>query len=1328
MLFFRTKRAQRQLTTPPSRQSARLRLESLEDRLAPATFNVLNTNDSGAGSLRQAILDANSSAGGDDIVFDHSLRGAINLINALPNLEEDVNIQGNGADVLTVSRSQAPGTPDFSVFHVNPGVTAGIRDLAITNGRAAAGGGIFNEGSLTIERVVVAGNSATQTGGGISNGTFPPTGSPILNVISSTVSNNTNLAGGFGAGGIDGESGAINIINSTISGNQAINSQSAGGVGIYGGTLLIQHSTVTGNVASGQSGGGIDAFGSSVVIFNTIVAGNTGGGNADVEGSFTSTGHNLIGKLNAATGFGNSDLTGTIASPLDAKLGALQDNGGPTPTHALLNGSPAIDAGDNTNPSPNDQRGGLRIANNTIDIGSFEVQPTIGTTVQVFGFDTLNPGDFLNDNIVVGTMVTNTGPPTGTVTVREGNTTLATGPLSGGTIALQAQLLTEGEHDLLVEYSGDGLFEPSQFTVRYLVAAGKIWVGGDTTDGKLSTASNWRDGIAPSAGDQIIFSHNARGSRNLINDLPPALAVTSGVIFNGTGYDISGNLITLQGPVVQKGMEDNTLGGNKIHAPILLDVGAGLFTIEQSPGGFDPLQLLGTVSGPSGILKQGVGTLSLSGANTYQGITQIQQGIVAIDHPSALGDTAAGTIVAGGASLSLLGQALTGAQTFAAEPLSLAGAGAIEGALVGTFGDLTFPGPIELAADTTIAVESGSLTLSGPVSGAGGLRQRGSGILRLTQPATFTGTTTISDGVLQANSLPPNGGVVIEEGGTLAGSGTVGAVTVQAGGIISPGNSPGAIAASGGLTLQQDALYRLDVDAYLPPGIGFDQIQAPSVNIDNATLQVMPNTANLQQGRANDFVIIDNQGTAPTTGQFKDMPEGSVMTIGGFQFRITYRGGTGNDVVLSQVGKASDFPQEDQSFVGAIYQDLLGRVPDEGGQKFFLTIVTTAQAQAWRNVANVFTQSAEYRGQIVRDAYTSLLGRTASNGDVSFWVANLAAGLTTEQLMAAIVGSGEYGARQAGKDADPDLAWLKGAYPDLLKRDLDAGGQNFWLVVLKSGGARQDVALQLQASNEVRGNLVNQFYTDYLQRSAADGDRAFWTSVLGSQTREQVLAGIAGSQEAFQKSGNTQTTWLAGLYQKLLKRAPDAGGLGFFQNVLIDSSSTARRDTAGAIGSSGEHRGQLVRDWYTTYLGRAAGDGDIAFWNGAMSSGATQEQVQAAIIGSAEYLAKAGGTNATFLDKLYKDVLGRDRDPGSQSFLDALNGGLVSREQIAGIILGSGEAHNRLVGGFYTKFLGRSASSADLQFWDSSLRGGARVEDVIGLIMSSSEYYQRPRT
>jgi hypothetical protein len=107
-------------------------------------------------------------------------------------------------------------------------------------------------------------------------------------------------------------------------------------------------------------------------LWNTIVAGNTHTGSpSDVDGSIVSNGHNLIGDTNGSSGWVASDLLN-----VDPNLGPLQDNGGPTQTMALLPGSPAIDAGDNTDAPEWDQRGEgyPRIVNGTIDIGAFEVQ------------------------------------------------------------------------------------------------------------------------------------------------------------------------------------------------------------------------------------------------------------------------------------------------------------------------------------------------------------------------------------------------------------------------------------------------------------------------------------------------------------------------------------------------------------------------------------------------------------------------------------------------------------------------------------------------------------------------------------------------------------------------------------------------------------------------------------------------------------------------------------------------------------------------------------------------------------------------------------------
>ena len=187
-------------------------------------------------------------------------------------------------------------------------------------------------------------------------------------------------------------SGTLNVTNSTISGNTA---PSGGGIyNAFGHSVNIASSTITANEANGtgefQQGGGITNFGGTVTVKNSIVAGNatTTGDNPDVRSdgnaggaAFYSLGYNLIGIVGTATGFGAvGDQVGTVGSPADPLLSPLANNGGPTRTHALVPGSPAIDAGDNEGAPANDQRGvgfprvvdGDGDGRATIDIGALE--------------------------------------------------------------------------------------------------------------------------------------------------------------------------------------------------------------------------------------------------------------------------------------------------------------------------------------------------------------------------------------------------------------------------------------------------------------------------------------------------------------------------------------------------------------------------------------------------------------------------------------------------------------------------------------------------------------------------------------------------------------------------------------------------------------------------------------------------------------------------------------------------------------------------------------------------------------------------------------------
>jgi hypothetical protein len=194
-----------------------------------------------------------------------------------------------------------------------------------------SGGGIGNTGTLTLNSSTLSGNSTNGPGYGSGGGGIENRGT--LTVVASTFSANSETNGGSG-GGID-NNGTLTVANSTFSGNSA-NVGYANGAGIanYRGTLAVVSSTFSGNSTCCGS-----IYNSSTVptLQDTIVAQNPTGVNC--YGSFTSNGYNLSSDGSCVFS-GPGDLNNT-----DPRLGPLQNNGGPTQTQALLPGSPAIDAG-----------------------------------------------------------------------------------------------------------------------------------------------------------------------------------------------------------------------------------------------------------------------------------------------------------------------------------------------------------------------------------------------------------------------------------------------------------------------------------------------------------------------------------------------------------------------------------------------------------------------------------------------------------------------------------------------------------------------------------------------------------------------------------------------------------------------------------------------------------------------------------------------------------------------------------------------------------------------------------------------------------------------
>jgi 6-phosphogluconolactonase (cycloisomerase 2 family) len=369
----------------------------------PTVFTVTNTNDSGAGSLRQAVLDANTDGGGV-IIFEptfFAVPRTILLTTGQISLLSNIIISSPAPGRLTI---QVAGTASAvnRAFNVGTGATAFLTGLTLTGGNVLnPGGAIFNSSLLTLSNCVITGNTAASVGGGIRN----QGASAVLNIVNTTIHGNTAIGGISGGGGID-STGTLFIANSTISGNTKTNATgNAGGI-FSSGTTTLTNSTVTRNAAAGTGGAsGVLRTAGTVTVRNTIIAENqNNAANPDVAGAFADSGggFNLIGNVGTATGFNQTgDQTGTGASPLNPGLvKVLALNGGTVPTHALLPNSPAVDKGSNFN-ATNDQRGFARPFDNpTIpnpadgaDIGAFERRAFEPNVTAPFDFDGDNKTD-----------------------------------------------------------------------------------------------------------------------------------------------------------------------------------------------------------------------------------------------------------------------------------------------------------------------------------------------------------------------------------------------------------------------------------------------------------------------------------------------------------------------------------------------------------------------------------------------------------------------------------------------------------------------------------------------------------------------------------------------------------------------------------------------------------------------------------------------------------------------------------------------------------------------------------------------------------------------
>jgi autotransporter-associated beta strand protein len=318
------------------------------------------------------------------------------------------------------------------------------------------------------------------------------------------------------------------------------------------------------------------------------------------------------------------------------------------------------------------------------------------------------------------------------------------------------------------------------------------------------------------------------------------------------------------------------------------------------------LNLAGAINGPGALTATGSGSLTFSGsiANAYAGLTTVNGGTLVLGKATGTLAVPNNLVVNSGSTVRLASSLQTmqsadvlvnsgGLLDFSAYTIyfdTLRGSGTVN------FG---VNGWVELGWYNGTSEFDGSFTGTGYASGWT-VGKTGSGTFTIGGNSSYTaGITHVLQGKIVINGSQPQIPVTVDSGAIIGGSGTVGIITAN--GMISPGTSP-VILNSSNVTFSASGNFTVNLTGPNPGPGGYDQLNVSgTVSLANATLTVIPAfTVPVSIGQQ--FTILNHNGTGPITGTFNGFPEGSLFTAGAYKFRISYVGGTGNDVVLTLWG------------------------------------------------------------------------------------------------------------------------------------------------------------------------------------------------------------------------------------------------------------------------------------------------------------------------------------------------------------------------------------------------------------------------------------------
>jgi len=873
--------------------------------IVSGTGNLVKTN---VGTLRMDGAGHNTYSG---FTRFHGGVLELNKFAIFPTLTNFIAIAGNltvgdgngvvGTDVLRLlADDQIANTSDVTVknsgtFDLNDRDDH-IGTLTMQGGTIDTGTGkLFLGGNLT---TIDDPNTATINGnlslGGASRDFVVNSGAPAADLrINATLSSDNVTI--FGTSGFTKTGGGSLFLagTNTYNGTTIIDD---GQVALLADRALGATATPLGAPAGVVVNGNGNLFLSGVQVTNEdlTINGSNPGGNFNASGASVWTGEIL---LNSAT-FLSSSGSFLLLGPITGTGGFTKLSGGSltlagtnantySGTTTVRDGTLLLDK-DTTAVIDGAMSGPLVIGEDELPVNTDVVQyvrccqlpDDTDITLNSSGLLDLNGfGDNIGDLIFNGGDVDAPLPgsilPTGNITVNRNTNSQSI--ISGRMSVLSSPIIDVTGHH----------FSPDLNITAVLIGAGSLTKNGVGEVGL--TATNTYSGTT-TVNDGFLIVDNSSG----LGTTAGGTVVNSGAVLAlRFGVDIPAEALSLAGSGQSGfGALDSSFGSNSWAGNITLTSDA---TISVDSGDF--LNLPGSITGSFDITKTDTGTLILSGgtANSFDemivnaGALLLDKNVanVALTGPISLGDGS------GSDTIRLLrdNQISDTSQITMASPALLDLNDMNE-----TMGSVRGAGTIDLGSGIfRVGADDGSTSFTGLIIGTGAMFKLGTGSWTLSGNNTYTGQTTVSAGTLEVNGSQPQSPVTVNGTATLMGDGVIG--NLQVFGAVAPGSSP-AILTCSNVTFAAQGDYFVELNGPTA-GTGYDQLDVRGgVTLANSTLHV---TLGFQSALSNAFTIINNDGSEAVTNTFSGLAQNAVLYVDGVPFRISYTGGTGNDVVLTQL-------------------------------------------------------------------------------------------------------------------------------------------------------------------------------------------------------------------------------------------------------------------------------------------------------------------------------------------------------------------------------------------------------------------------------------------